>query len=183
MICILFSSSSFGVFFLVLWLFLWRIVLEVDVYRSLLGPVALGQRVDYRDKVDSTMTVAKEKLRECGPEAHGYAVLAEEQTCGVGRRDRSWRSAPAGNIYVSYVWAPKRDTTPREVFDNMMKMNFAICVAVVTAVKRLTGIEGHVKWPNDVWIGKRKLCGCLIDCDGKFGGVAGIGINVHEVRR
>ncbi len=79
---------------------------DVAGFRGALGTRALGHQFDYHASVTSTMTLAKERLQSAGTAAHGAVTLAEEQTKGIGRRDRPWRSAAAGNIYVSFIWAP-----------------------------------------------------------------------------
>ncbi len=82
---------------------------------------------------------------------------------------------------MSFVWAPSPPPpSVAELGKSLMRLNFALPVAVAIAARALTGVEARVKWPNDVWIGKRKLSGCLVNCDGRVGGVAGVGINVLQ---
>jgi BirA family biotin operon repressor/biotin-[acetyl-CoA-carboxylase] ligase len=82
---------------------------------------------------------------------------------------------------VSFVWAPSPPPpSVAELGRGLLKLNFALPVAVALAARAVAGVEARVKWPNDVWIGKRKLSGCLVNCDGRSGGVAGVGINVLQ---
>lgn len=104
---------------------------------------------------------------------HGTAVLAEEQTAGRGRRGRSFYSPPGANIYVTFVL--------RCSLEVHRTLPVRIPVAVAEAI-RATVPAAVIKWPNDVWIGRRKVCGMLIDAElGDAGPVAfpGIGINVN----
>jgi BirA family biotin operon repressor/biotin-[acetyl-CoA-carboxylase] ligase len=105
----------------------------------------------------------------------GTVVLAEQQTAGRGRLDRSWVTGPGENIAFSVVLRPDRS--------RMSQLNMAATLGVASAVERLTGVEATVKWPNDVRIGGKKLAGILIesamDAKGLKHAVLGIGINVN----
>ncbi len=105
----------------------------------------------------------------------GTVVLAEQQTEGRGRLDRSWVTGPGENIAFSVVLRPKPS--------RMSQLNMAATLGVASAVERLTGVEATVKWPNDVRMGGKKLAGILIesamDTQGLRHAVLGIGINVN----
>ncbi len=105
----------------------------------------------------------------------GTVVLAEQQTAGRGRLDRSWVTGPGENIAFSVVLRPEPS--------RMSQLNMAATLGVASAVERLTGTEATVKWPNDVRIGGKKLAGILIesamDAKGLKHAVLGIGINVN----
>ncbi|EGD76794.1 hypothetical protein PTSG_08145 [Salpingoeca rosetta] len=153
---------------------------DVKAFHDQLTTSSLGRSLLYEEQMTSTMTVAQEVLKTEGRAAHGKGFLCEEQTAGIGRRGRDWRSAANGNIYFSFIWAPTTDTT-KELMSSMFKLNFAISIATVKAAQAVGVETARIKWPNDVWIGTRKLSGMLVNFDGKTGGVAGVGINVNEV--
>ncbi len=115
------------------------------------------------DTVDSTNTYALNAARP------GLLVTARSQTEGRGRQGRRWFSPPTGNIYMTLT-LPAPD--PR------------LCLVAGAAVREtlaglLGGVEVRIKWPNDILILGRKVCGIL--CEAR-GGVAalGIGVNVNQ---
>jgi BirA family biotin operon repressor/biotin-[acetyl-CoA-carboxylase] ligase len=146
---------------------------EIRCLRTLLEGRAIGGRIVYRDVVSSTMDEAAALADAGHPE--GTVVLAEQQTAGRGRLDRSWVTGPGENIAFSVVLRPDRS--------RMSQLNMAATLGVASAVERLTGVEATVKWPNDVRIGGKKLAGILIesamDAKGLKHAVLGIGINVN----
>ncbi|MEO9254466.1 MAG: biotin--[acetyl-CoA-carboxylase] ligase, partial [Tepidiformaceae bacterium] len=97
----------------------------------------------------------------------------EEQTAGRGRRGRSFYSPPAENLYFTLILK-----TPIDVHRRLpMSAPLAVVLAIQTE-----DIDARIKWPNDIWVGQRKLCGMLIDAEvSTEGGLAlvGIGINVN----
>lgn len=108
---------------------------------------------------------------------HAAAILAEHQTSGRGRRGRQWHSPYARNLYLSMGWK----------FENALSelgcLSLVVALATANALSR-AGLKGHsVKWPNDLLLDGRKLCGCLVEVQGDSQGpchaVVGVGINVH----
>ncbi len=155
----------------------------------------LGRRIDRHESVPSTMPLADERLRAEGAAAHGSVILAEAQTAGVGRRGRSWLSAPLGNLYFSLLWAPPHLQSAggggggvAAAFPEMAKLNLAASIAVVgSAVASGIAPAPRIKWPNDVWASAsggssraKKLSGMIVNFDGRSGAVLGVGINVHQ---
>eukprot|EP01147_Barroeca_monosierra_P004057 gene4057-6476_t len=165
---------------------------DIDEFSKHLTTQALGRVLNYQDKdklfhpiifsttkVPSTMIIAQDELKDQGRYAHGHGFLSEEQTAGIGRRGRDWKSSFAGNLYFSFIWAPSTETV-KELISEMYKLNFAISIATVKAAAAVGVNEARIKWPNDVWIGERKLSGMLVNFDGKNGAVVGVGVNVNE---
>ena len=117
------------------------------------------------------MDAAREEALRKAPE--GTTVFAECQTAGRGRLKRQWLT-PEGNIAVSIVLYP-----PKELFPQLIML---ASVSVVNAIKNTTGIDCTIKWPNDILIDGKKVCGILIetkvDKQGLGYAVLGIGINV-----
>jgi BirA family biotin operon repressor/biotin-[acetyl-CoA-carboxylase] ligase len=119
---------------------------------------------------DSTNSLARE-LAEAGAPG-GTVVTAAEQTAGRGRQGRTW-TAPAGGalLYSAIV-------RPLERRHAMLPL--AAAVAACEAAERLEdGIECRIKWPNDIWVGGRKLAGILIEARPQDGwAVIGVGLNL-----
>lgn len=126
-----------------------------------------GWKVIWLDEVESTQDVARKM------EA-GTCVIAGKQTKGRGRLSRIWES-PYGNIYMSIVLKPKVEM--REV----PKISLISAVAILRTLESL-GIEGKVKWPNDIWVEGRKIAGILCEAEGETDRIdrliVGIGLNV-----
>jgi len=123
------------------------------------------------EQVESTNTMLKEMLKKGAD--FGTVVYSENQTAGQGRRGKYWHSKAGKNISVSLSLRAFRE-------DGLMSL--AAGVAVVEAIKDLwgEGLDIGIKWPNDVMIGGKKLCG--ISCE-KIGEhiVLGVGVNVNNI--
>jgi len=130
----------------------------------------IGHRVVRLATVESTNTLAAGLADE--PDAHGLAVLAAEQTAGRGQHGRTW-SAPAGSsVLLSVVLHPAAGLR-RPVL-----LTAWAAVSVCAVVESLTRGPVRIKWPNDVLLAGRKVCGILIE-QGRAT-VAGIGLNVSQ---
>jgi BirA family biotin operon repressor/biotin-[acetyl-CoA-carboxylase] ligase len=131
-------------------------------------------RVHYQAATDSTMHLARTLARR-GAEA-GTLVIAEQQTSGRGRLDRSWLS-PRGGIYMTLV------TRPVAAPPQAPRINLLVAVVVSEVIERLYGVPARVKWPNDVLIGDRKVCGILAEMEAESDAVrfvnVGIGLNAN----
>jgi len=130
----------------------------------------LGRRVLVFDRVDSTNDLAAALAGE--PDSHGVAVLAAEQTAGRGQHGRTWSSPPGSSVLLSVFLLP-----PLSLRRPALLTAWA-AVSVCETVRQLTGREATIKWPNDVLILGRKVCGILIE-QGR-GTVVGIGLNVNQ---
>jgi biotin-[acetyl-CoA-carboxylase] ligase BirA-like protein len=132
----------------------------------------IGQRVIYHPKLKSTMEVARKEAL-AGVE-EGVVVIAGEQTDGRGRMERRWIS-PRGCVALSVILHPSLTQLPL--------LTMVASLAVVKAIAAVTGIKARIKWPNDILIGGKKVCGILVE-SGVRGrnikyAVIGIGINVN----
>lgn len=147
--------------------------LSPELIRANLKTSFIGQNIIYYPRLTSTMIAAREEARQGAPE--WTAVIAGEQTAGRGRLERAWLS-PEGCIAVSIVLRPKLIQLPSLIMITSL--------AVVHTIKKITGLESQVKWPNDVLINGKKVCGILIVNDVRKGkishAVIGIGINVNQ---
>ncbi len=137
----------------------------------------LGQDVFWHESIPSTNTTAKELARQGA--AHGTLVVTEEQTAGRGRRGRAWTSAKSSGIFASLILRP--DLPTRRV----PMLTLAAGVAVVEALQSIGLSDAWLKWPNDVWVGRRKLAGILSELSGELDQVdfvvIGMGINTHQM--
>jgi len=139
---------------------------------SNLGTHFIGQRVVYYPSLTSTMEVAKQEAQLGAVE--GTIVVAEEQTAGRGRIKRVWLS-PKGSIALSVILYPS--------VVNLSSLIMLASLAVVHSIETVTGLKSQVKWPNDVLVNGRKVCGILIESSVR-GNIAdyaiiGIGVNVN----
>ena len=126
-------------------------------------------RVHHR-VADSTNQRAKELAAHGAP--HGTLVTASEQTGGRGRQGRVW-VAPAGSALLMSL-------VVRDLDEGLPRLPLAAAVAVCEAVEGLVPVRCEIKWPNDVWIERRKVCGILVEGRPAEGwAVVGIGLNVR----
>jgi BirA family biotin operon repressor/biotin-[acetyl-CoA-carboxylase] ligase len=133
--------------------------------RARLGSFA--HRVLWYPEVGSTNDIAGSLAERNVDE--GVVVLADRQTSGRGRLGRSWASPAGAGIYASVVLRP-----PPAV---AKLLTIAAGVAGVEGIASATGLLAHVKWPNDVHVGGRKLAGILAE-GAPSHVILGIGINV-----
>ncbi|MBX0285001.1 biotin--[acetyl-CoA-carboxylase] ligase [Haloarcula salinisoli] len=132
--------------------------------------------IEYHDAIPSTNARARELA---GEGATDVVVLADEQTGGRGRLDRTWHS-PSGGIWLSVLFRPDVPMAGTPVF------TLAAAVAVTRAARE-AGVEAVIKWPNDVLVEvdgeERKLVGILTEMEGEADRVSwvvvGIGINAN----
>lgn len=123
--------------------------------RKRLRPSLFAQNIIYRKTINSTNTLAKELAAHGAPE--GTLVLAEEQSEGRGRINRVWLSPPYENLYFSIVLRPRIQVN--EVF----VLTMVLALAASDAVKKEIGIRPMIKWPNDLYVEKKKLGGILTE--------------------
>lgn len=130
----------------------------------------------YYQETDSTNNRARALASEGYPE--GTVVVAEKQTAGRGRRGRSWYSPDNQGIYVSMILRP---VLPLK---EISRISLLTAVAVAETLQTELNLPARIKWPNDILINNRKICGILsevvTDSDGIEYIVIGIGININN---
>jgi BirA family biotin operon repressor/biotin-[acetyl-CoA-carboxylase] ligase len=124
-----------------------------------LGPVA--GRLLWYPEITSTNDVAASFADRGADE--GPIVAADAQMAGRGRQGRVWVSPPGAGLYVSIVLRPAREATSL--------LTLAAGVALSEGIQAATGLTTQLKWPNDVYVGQRKLAGILAE-----GGASGVGL-------
>jgi BirA family biotin operon repressor/biotin-[acetyl-CoA-carboxylase] ligase len=141
--------------------------LDVAALESALAGTRLGHPILYFPAIGSTNTHAMELARAGA--AEGTLVTTDDQTSGRGRVGRSWLAMPYQQLALSVVLRP---SFPPHF------LVMASALAVAGAIEEITGLRPGIKWPNDVLLAGRKVCGILIETSGDVA-VLGIGLNVN----
>jgi BirA family transcriptional regulator, biotin operon repressor / biotin---[acetyl-CoA-carboxylase] ligase len=135
---------------------------------------SIGKEIFFYEKVGSTNTVASSLAEQV---AEGAVFLADTQEKGRGRLGRVWLSPLGGNIYMSIILRPQIETKDATLITIMA------AVASANALRKTTGLNISIKWPNDLMCNERKIGGILselkTDQNGILFSVIGIGINVN----
>lgn len=152
-------------------------MLNIVQIQGMFSGCTVGNSVIHLDRTDSTNAQAKSQIRNGAPE--GTVIVAEEQTAGKGRMGRSWSGDRGKNLTFSVILAP-----PVPI-GNIGIISLMAAVAVADALETI-GINGETKWPNDILLKDRKVCGILSevvmsDHAAPFV-VVGIGLNVNQMR-
>jgi BirA family biotin operon repressor/biotin-[acetyl-CoA-carboxylase] ligase len=137
-----------------------------------LGTRIIGRRTLIYDSLGSTNTTAAGLADDSAND--GLVILAREQTRGRGQHGRVWISPPGAGVWLSVLLFPPPPLR-RPVVLAAWAAN-----SVCEAIRRITNLQAKIKWPNDVLVHGRKVCGILVD-QGK-GTVVGIGLNVNQQR-
>lgn len=143
--------------------------LDIDKIHGMLKTKVIGQRIKYVNSTDSTNNECK-RLED---KTDGTLVIADAQTAGKGRLGRVWKSPHGSGIWMSILLKP--DVSLESVSQITLIAGMAVCRAV--------GIDAMIKWPNDVVIGGKKICGILTEMSAEIERInyviCGIGINVN----
>ena len=150
--------------------------LSVERIKAALETAWVGQHVVYFPVIGSTNDEAKRLAESGAPE--GTLVIADHQTAGRGRLNRRWWSPPESSLLSSLVFRPTF-LAPHQAQRLTMVCSLAVC----DAIAEVAGLATAVKWPNDVLLEGRKVCGLLAEL-GTAGSwleyvVVGIGLNVN----
>lgn len=135
----------------------------------------MGQEIIYYEAIDSTNNEAKKKAREGASE--GTLIIADQQTAGKGRLGRSWISPSGEGIWMSLILRPH--ILPNQASQLTLIAGLGMC----EAIERVTGLKAQIKWPNDVVVNSKKICGILTEMSAQVEQieyvVVGIGVNVN----
>lgn len=137
----------------------------------------IGKEIYYFPELKSTNIIAKEKaLHRAEGIEEGTLIIAERQSAGKGRLGRKWFS-PVGGIWLSVILYPQLSPS------YISRITLMTAVAAVKAIKICTQIKSQIKWPNDILINEKKVCGILTEMSAELDiiswVVVGIGINVN----
>jgi BirA family biotin operon repressor/biotin-[acetyl-CoA-carboxylase] ligase len=151
-------------------------VMDVTELESIHSTEWAGCELYYYDSIDSTNTKAKELAEDGHPS--GTLVVADQQTAGKGRRGRSWESPMGTGIFMTLMLKPEINP------NNASMLTLVAAMATTRAIRRVTGVPAMIKWPNDIVMNGKKVCGILTEMSAQFNYinhiVIGIGINVHN---
>ena len=148
-----------------------------EILRPLLRGTMFESRLNHFYKIGSTNTAAMAAAADGAPE--GSVFLAEEQTAGRGRGSNTWQSPRSSGIYASVILRPA--LPPSEV----LVLSLAAGLAVQAAIRHIDpAVRVDLKWPNDVLVDGKKLCGILTEMNAEATRVryivVGIGLNVNQ---
>lgn len=149
-------------------------VLSASELKSRIQNKWAGKNIYYYEETGSTNTDAK-RFGEEGA-AHGTVVVADKQNAGKGRRGRAWQSPEGKDIYFTILLRPEF------VPDKASGLTLVMALSVAQAIESC-GLEAGIKWPNDVVLNGKKICGILtemnVETDYIQYVVVGVGINVN----
>lgn len=143
---------------------------------SLMQTKWAGRKVIYYEETDSTNIRAKEYGEKQAE--HGVLFVADMQDAGKGRRGRSWTSPKGSSIYMTILLHP--EILPVKA----PQLTLLMAIAAVEGIRKETGLEAKIKWPNDVVVHGKKISGILTEMSAEVDYihyvVIGIGINVNQ---
>ncbi|MEI3381334.1 MAG: biotin--[acetyl-CoA-carboxylase] ligase [Dorea sp.] len=143
---------------------------------SLMDTKWAGSNVVYYDEIDSTNNRAKEAGDNKAPQ--GTLFVADMQVAGKGRRGRVWQSPAGSSIYMTILLYP--EISPLKA----PQLTLVMAIAVAEGIKEVTGLDTKIKWPNDIVVNGRKICGILTEMSTEIDYinhvVIGAGINVNQ---
>lgn len=136
----------------------------------------LGCDIRYFDIVDSTNEEVKRLARAGAIE--GLTVIADKQIAGKGRLGRVWDSPGETNIFMSILLRPRIKP------DKASQVTLIAGLAMCEAIREVTKLDAKIKWPNDIVVNGKKVCGILTEMSAEMDGinyiVVGIGVNVNN---
>lgn len=150
------------------------VLTEVEL-GSLFENEFFGNEIHFYDQIDSTNNEAKKKAENGA--AHGTLVITECQSGGRGRRGKKWISPEGSGIWMSFVLRPEIEPY------NASMLTLVTALAATSAMRKQAGMDCYIKWPNDIVLNGKKVCGILTEMSAEPDAVnyvvIGIGINVN----
>lgn len=151
-------------------------VLSKAEIESLVTTRWAGRQVVYYDETDSTNNQAK-AAGEKG-EVHGTLFVADRQTAGKGRRGRGWESPSGNSVSMTILLRPEIPPVKAPM------LTLVMALAVADGIRDALGVDAGIKWPNDIVLNKKKICGILTEMSTEIDYinyvVIGVGINVNQ---
>ena len=150
-------------------------VLTESEIKSRISTKWAGREVHCYNRIDSTNNAAKIAAEQGS--LHGALFLAEQQSSGKGRRGRGWVSPPGTGIWMTILLRPQLEPS----YASMLTLVAALSMS--KAIEANTGLEAQIKWPNDVVVNGKKVCGILTEMSAEMEQihyvVIGLGTNVN----
>lgn len=144
-----------------------------EIYNDLRTQI-IGKKIHYFKSVSSTNLCARKIIEKNFEE--GTIIVSDVQKKGRGRKDRSW-SSPKGGLWFSAILFP--DIPPQ----NAMLITMTTSIAVAQSIQKI-GLKPIIKWPNDVLVNNKKICGVLTEIDAEIdkinSAIVGVGININN---
>jgi BirA family biotin operon repressor/biotin-[acetyl-CoA-carboxylase] ligase len=148
-------------------------LLQQEVIKNKLTALGLSPTIEVHNLIDSTNSYLMRKLQTLQPQT---VCLAEYQSAGRGRRGRQWHSPFGSHIYLSLYWRLEQGLSAA------MGISLVVALAVSKTLEELYQLDVQLKWPNDIYLGGKKLAGILIELEGQSFGpsdcVIGLGLNI-----
>ena len=149
--------------------------LDISLIAKELNTQIIGSKIHYYPETESTNTIVEELPRNGAPE--GTLVVTDYQRAGRGRENRKWVSPSNHNLLFSFLLRPP------DSLQGVPQITSIAAVAVCEGIRRETGLQVCIKWPNDIRMGTKKLAGILTETTTKKNQVeyviVGIGININ----
>jgi len=150
-------------------------VLTESEIQSRLHTNWVGSQISCYDVIDSTNEAAKRAAEQGG--IHGALFLAEQQNFGKGRRGRNWVSPPKTGIWMTILLRPKLEPS----YASMLTLLAAFSMS--KAIEKAADVKTEIKWPNDIVVNGKKVCGILTEMSAEMEWihyvVIGLGTNVN----
>jgi BirA family biotin operon repressor/biotin-[acetyl-CoA-carboxylase] ligase len=154
-------------------------VLPDEILDRLKKDRVIGRQVLSFAQIDSTNRLALEMGAKGSPE--GLVIFAEEQTKGRGRLGRTWVSPKGKGLYFSVL------LRPRLALNGVPKLTLTAAVSVAEAIEETTGLRPLIRWPNDLLVDGKKICGILTEMAAEADRIGyvvlGIGVNVNASKK
>lgn len=130
-------------------------LIQPELLKKRLAESFFSSHIHYYPSVDSTNALVKTLANQGASE--GTIVIAEEQTAGRGRRGKSWVSPAGANLLFSVLLRPPMEG------DRVFALTMVLSLAALKAIKKICGVKAMIKWPNDLYVGAKKLAGILTE--------------------
>lgn len=148
---------------------------DKELFEKYVATSWLGRSFYFFEEMPSTNSFAKKM--ESDSSLHGTVILTDYQNSGRGQSDRKWLVEPGQNLTFSLIFEPQKA-------ERFILLTLACALSVAEVVQAKTGVKTEIKWPNDVILNERKVCGILTESQ-FFGDklsrlIIGIGLNVNQ---
>ena len=148
------------------------------MYKIPANTLFMGKNLVFVPECPSTNTLALE-ISQQSPVKEGTVVITDNQTAGKGQRGNSWEAEPGLNLTFSLILKPGFLAITRQFY-----LNIVICLALKDYLREKTSDTIYIKWPNDILVHEKKICGVLIEnqLQGNriVNTIAGIGFNLNQ---